>query len=99
MLLTLLLLVGITFGVMVYMLTGLVSNNLYSQRIRQDSLSAEKLAVTFAPFLRDASAFQLQEEVSEQAGELGGRLLVVDTDGKVQCDSYSLLNGARLQLP
>ena len=99
MLLVLLVIVGVSFGVMAYMLTNLVSSDLYSQRIRQDSVSVEKLASTLAPFLRDASASQLEDSAASAAAEMGGRVLVLDADGKVQCDSFGLLNGTRLQLP
>ena len=99
MLLALLVIVGVSFGVMAYMLTNLVSSDLYSQRIRQDSVSVEKLAATLAPFLRDASASQLEDSAASAAGEMGGRVIVLDADGKVQCDSFGLLNGTRLQLP
>ncbi|MDO4483886.1 MAG: HAMP domain-containing protein [Clostridia bacterium] len=94
-----LLIVVVSFGIMAASLTGLVSNYLYRQQIRMDSLSAEKLATTLAPLVQSADSRRLYEEVSSAAGELGGRLLVVDPDGKVQCDSFSLLNGHRLALP
>ncbi len=98
-LLAFLLIVGISFVIMLSSLTGLVSNYLFTQRTRQDSLSVEKLATTLAPLFESASSDSLNEELASSAGEMGGRLLVVDASGKVQYDSFSLLFGSRLELP
>lgn len=80
-------------------LTGFVSEYLYEQRIRQDSLSVEKLATTAAPLFQSASSDALNEMLLSSGGEMGGRLLVVDRDGKVQYDTYARLLGMRLELP
>lgn len=91
--------IGLSFAVMASRLTGFVSEYLYEQRIRQDSLSVEKLATTAAPLFQSASSDALGELLLSSSGELGGRLLVVDTDGKVQYDTYARLLGTRLELP
>lgn len=80
-------------------LTNLVSEQMYEQRIRQDSLSVEKLATAFAPLFQSAQSDALQEALVSSGGEMGGRLLMIDEDGKVQFDSFSQLCGIRLQLP
>ena len=49
-----LLIVGVSFAMMASSLTNLVSDYLYEQRIRQDSLSVEKLATTLAPLFQSA---------------------------------------------
>ncbi|MBQ8654150.1 MAG: HAMP domain-containing protein [Clostridia bacterium] len=98
-LLAFLLIVGVSFAVMASSLTNLVSNYLYEQRIRQDSLSVEKLASTAAPLLASARTSALHETIVTASGDMGGRVLLVDADGKVQADSYALLSGTRLQLP
>lgn len=98
-LLAFLLIIGVSFAVMASRLTGFVSNYLYEQRIRQDSLSVEKLATTVAPLFQSVSSDELSETLLSAGGEMGGRLLVVDADGKVQYDTYALLMGMRLELP
>ena len=80
-------------------LTELVSDYLYEQRIRQDSLSVEKLATTFAPLFQSAQVDALQEAMVQSGGEMGGRLMIIDRDGKVQLDSFSSMCGMRLELP
>ena len=59
----------------------------------------EKLAVVVTPLFRGADTEALQTLLETTGGELGGRLMVLDTSGKVQADSFSELNGKRLELP
>ncbi len=94
-----LLIIGVSFAVMASRLTGFVSDYLYEQRIRQDSLSVEKLATAAAPLFESAASDKLNETLLSAGGEMGGRLLVVDQDGKVQFDTYARLMGVRLELP
>ena len=98
-LLAFLVIVGVSFAVMASSLTNVVSDYLYEQRIREDSLSVEKLASTAAPLFASARTSALTESLISASGEMGGRLIVVDRDGKVQADSYAQLCGVRLQLP
>ena len=84
---------------MAALLTELVSDTLYAQRTRQASLSVEKLAASAAPFFASAQTETLHETLDSAASELGGRLLIVDLDGKVQLDTFSQLDGTRLVLP
>ena len=80
-------------------LTSLVGDYLFEQRIRSDRISVEKLAVELRPLFENAQAAVLTERLKEADGELGGRLLLLDKNGKVQFDSFSEMNGARLQYP
>lgn len=98
-LLAFLLVVGLSFYMIASLLTDLVSNYLFEQRIRQDSLSVEKLATTLAPFFSLADTDTLHTKLLSAGGEMGGRLMLVDAEGKVQLDSYGTLLGVRLQLP
>ena len=84
---------------MATLLTRLVSDRLFEQRTRQDSLSVERLAVMAAPFFASARMEELQSALDDAAAEMGGRLLVVDRDGKVQADTFGLLYGTRQPLP
>lgn len=80
-------------------MTQLVSDYLYEQRTSADSLSVEKLATTVAPLFQSARSETLNERLTAAASEMGGRLLLLDNDGKVQYDTFSRLCGTRLQLP
>ena len=93
------LILGVSFAVMATLLTRLVSDRLFEQRTRQDSLSVERLAVMAAPFFASAQMEELHGLLNDAAAEMGGRLLVVDKDGKVQADTFGLLYGTRQPLP
>lgn len=97
-LLAFLLIVGLSFSMMATSLTGLVSDYLYEQRIRQDSLSVEKLATAAAPLFSRRQMTQLNETLATAAGEMGARLMIVDGDGKIQADSFRQWQGRRLPL-
>ena len=98
-LLTFLLIIGISFAMMAALLTGLVSRTLYAQRTRQASLSAERLASSAAPFFAAARTDELYELLWDAASELDGRILLVDPEGKVHLDTFARLDGSRLSLP
>ncbi len=91
--------VGISFFVAATNLTGLVSNYLTQQRTRDDSQAAENMAGVFGPMLQTADSATLNYRLKESADGLDGRLLLLDTDGKVQYDSFNDLCGQRLAVP
>ena len=96
---TFLLIIGISFAITAALLTGLVSSTLYQQRTRQASLSAERLATSAAPFFAAAQTEPLLASLTTAAGEMDGRILLLSPDGKVQLDTYGLLEGTGLTLP
>ena len=91
--------VGVSFLVAATNLTGLVSNYLTEQRTREDTQAAENLAGVFGPMMQTADSAALNNRLRESAEGLNGRLLLLDTDGKVQFDSFNALCGQRLPLP
>lgn len=97
--LTFLVVIGASFAIMASILTGMVSDTLYQQRTRQATRSLEQLASSAAPFLASAQMDSLTELLTAQAGELGGRLLAVDADGKVQLDTFGTRSGQCLSIP
>ncbi len=78
---------------------GMVGDSLFEQRIRADRTSLESLAVRIAPTLAESDAPALQRQLISAGGELGGRLLLLDPNGKVQLDSYGEIQGTRLEYP
>ncbi len=97
--LTFLLVIGASFAVMASIMIQLVSNTLFEQRTRQATRSLEQLASSAAPFFASAQTDSLSDLLRAQSGELGGRLLAVDADGKVQLDTFGEKSGLRLSLP
>lgn len=94
-----LLIVGASFYVIATSLIGLVGDYLFEQRISADRLNVEKLSVQLAPLYAAGQSQELQDQLLRAGGQLGGRLFIVDQDGKVQFDSFSELLGRRMQLP
>ncbi len=80
-------------------LIGLVGDYLFDDRRTQDQAATEQLAVIAAPLFISADTEALQKLLVETSGEMGGRLMVLDESGKVQADSFSELNGTRVELP
>lgn len=91
--------IGASFAIMASVMTGLVSDTLYMQRTRQATRSLEQMASSVAPFFASAQMESVSDMLAQQAGEMGGRLLAVDMDGKVQLDTYGQISGQRLSLP
>ena len=94
-----LLIVGLSFSIIANSLTNMVGDYLFEQRIRTDGASVESLAVRIAPMLAQEDTDSLYQQLTSAGGELGGRLLVLDRDGKVQVDTYAALNGTRIAYP
>ena len=87
---------AVSFGVAATSWTGLVGNYLIEQRTREDSQAAERLAAAAAPLFEATASEELNELLAESAESLNGRLLVLDTDGKAQYDSFNQLCGTRI---
>ena len=92
------LIVGISFFVAATSLTGLVSQYLFDQRKRDDSLKTEKLASVVSHYFQSVSANELNEELEENAAAMDGRLMLIDNDGKIQYDTFQSLCGQRVQV-
>ncbi len=98
-LLAFLLIVGASFYVIATSLIGLVGDYLFEQRISADRLNVEKLSTQIQSLYLANETKELQNQLTQAGGQLGGRLMIVDKDAKVQYDSFSELLGRRLQLP
>lgn len=94
-----LLVVGVSYYAVATSLISLVGDYLFADRRAQDQASTEKMAVEVAPLYLAARMDELQTLLETTGGELSGRLMILDVSGKVQADSYSELNGSRVELP
>ncbi|MDO5021953.1 MAG: HAMP domain-containing sensor histidine kinase [Eubacteriales bacterium] len=81
------------------MLTNMLGDYMFKQRIGQDRIGLEKWAVQTAPYLYAADTKELLKQTKTAGHELSGRVLILDTDGKIQVDSHNELNGLRFNYP
>jgi two-component system OmpR family sensor kinase len=91
--------IGLSFIVMAGTLTNMLGDYLFGIRIQGDRAALEKWAVRAADYLSQANARGLDDTVRNAGAELGGRVLLLDQDGKVQADSFQLALGQRLNYP
>ncbi len=92
------LVVGLSFFVAARFLTGMVSDYLFDQRTRDDSMKTEKFALSAAPLFQSVSSNELNELLEENAVSMDGRLMLIDNDGKIQYDSFQNLCGQRIRV-
>ena len=93
------LVIGLSFLVMAGTLINMLGEYLFSQRIQSDRAGLEKWAVQAAGYLMFSDAEGLDDTVRRAGAELGGRVLLMDEQGKVQADSFQTALGRRLDYP
>ena len=91
--------IGLSFLVMASTLINMLGDYLFDVRIQGDRIGLEKWAVQAADQLSAANASGIDEIVRKAGAELGGRVLLLDKDGKVQSDSFHAALGRRLHYP
>ncbi|MCL2544690.1 MAG: cell wall metabolism sensor histidine kinase WalK [Clostridia bacterium] len=79
-------------------LTALMSESLFMEKVRVEKNTVETLATRFAGPMHAADGAKLYDELLQAGRQLGGWLLVLDMDGKVQADTFSAFSGKRLEL-
>jgi len=89
--------VGLSFYVMANSLSSMVGDYLFEQRIRSDRVSLETLASQISPLMAKSDARALHDRLLSSGGDLGGRIMLLDENGKVQVDSYGEMQGMRLE--
>ena len=77
---------------------GLVGEYLFDDRMRQDRTNTNMLAEEVAPLYLSSQTLELQQLLEAASADLGGRLMVLDKNGKVQADSQREQNGSRLSV-
>ena len=93
-----LLVIGVSFTVVTVSTIGLVGGSLFEEAARAGVTSVTQMASALGERMRQERADALYAHLVEAARSSGGRLLVVDMDGKVQFDTYDQICGTRLAL-
>ncbi len=91
--------IGLSFLLMASTLINMLGDYLFDVRIQGDRADLEKWAVQAADDVSSGSAAGIDEVVRKAGAELGGRVLLLDKDGKVQSDSFQTAMGQRLHYP
>ncbi|MDI9520936.1 MAG: HAMP domain-containing sensor histidine kinase [Bacillota bacterium] len=91
--------IGLSFLLMAGTLINMLGDYLFDVRIQGDRAGLEKWAVQAADHLNRKNASGIDEIVRQAGAELGGRVLLLDKDGKVQYDSFQEAMGRRLHYP
>ena len=94
-----LLIVGLSFFAMAGSLSSMVGDYLFTQQIRADRTGLEMLAVKISDDVYQGDVDALRSQLSLASGEMGGRIMLLDENGKVQLDTFGEMNGERLQYP
>ncbi len=79
--------VGLSFTVTAGSLNSTVSDFLFDERVRVQRSELEKLGQSAAPLLVDADTEGLKQLIRAHDGEFSGRILVLDSLGKVHLDT------------
>ena len=76
----------------------LVGDSLFEDTIRQRMIGVSELSASLGERMQQESADVFYQHLLQAARTGGGRLLVVDMDGKIQFDTFDQKCGTRLQL-
>ena len=79
--------VGLSFTVTAGSLNSTVSDFLFDERVHVQRSELEKLGQTAAPLLVSADTEGLKQLIRSHEGEFSGRILVLDSMGKVHLDT------------
>ncbi len=94
----LLLVIGVSFYMAARLTVHLVGDTMFDDTVRRQMVSVSELAAALGAQMENETADAFYVRLVEAARSCGGRLLVVDMDGKVVCDSADERVGARLAL-
>lgn len=90
------------FSIVMLLIGTLVSNItqsfLIDHRVREQISTADDIAVSVAPGMKNSNAQTIYETILDYGQNLSGRVLVLDKYGVVQSDSFSKLNGVSLEI-
>ena len=81
---------------MASILTSMVGDYLYEEKINTQGAALESLASRVAPSLFRGDTEAIRDTLREAAAQMNARILLCDADGKVQADTRGLSNGHRL---
>lgn len=86
----------VAFASVTLMIAYLAEDYLVNIRIRDQLKSTNSVAVSMAPYLSSSNSLKMYQLAEESSKKYGGRFLVLNKSGIVLVDSFSMLNGQKL---
>lgn len=93
MLLSFLLIIGVSFLIIVGSLSSMAGDFLFEARMQSDREALERLADEAAPLFFNADMEQFNRVLTDGADALNGQILLIDAAAKVQADTQGTHNG------
>jgi signal transduction histidine kinase len=87
----------VAFAAVTLVIAYLAEDYLVNIRIRDQLKSTNSVAVSMAPYLSSSNSLKMHELAEDSSKKYGGRFLVLNKTGIVQVDSFSMLNGQKLE--
>jgi signal transduction histidine kinase len=87
---------AIAFAAVTLVIAYLAEDYLVGIRVRDQLKNTNNIAVSMAPYLNSSNAYKMYELAEESSKKYGGRFLVLNKSGIVLIDSFSTLNGQKL---
>jgi len=88
---------AVAFAAVTFVISYLAEDYLVNIRVRDQLKNTSNVAVSIAPYLSSDNAKKMYDIAEQSSKEFGGRFLVLNKSGIVQIDSFSLLNGQKLE--
>ena len=87
---------AVAFAAVTLVIAYLAEDYLVNIRVRDQLKNTNNIAVNIAPYLSSSNASNMYELAEESSKNFGGRFLILNKSGIVQIDSFSTLNGQKL---
>jgi len=86
-----------TFAAVTFAVAYTAEDYLVKMRVSQQLKETDSVAVSVAPYLYGSNSKKMFEIAENASKKYGGRFLILNRSGIVQVDSFSMLNGQKLE--
>jgi len=88
-----------TFSIFSAIATRIFTDYIINQRVSEQQRNLNSISVSLSPYLKEYDSNTMDKILIENSRLYGGRFLVLNPNGVVLMDSFSMLLGQRMQLP
>ena len=97
--LTYLVIVFATFLIFTLMATRIFTDYIVNQRVTEQQKNLNSISVSLATHLKAYDSEAMNDVLLDSTRQYGGRFLILNDNGVVLLDSFSMLSGRRINLP